>query len=73
MKKHILSINGSENKFFIMDNTNDLTGKPIGKISDFFVSFRSASIEMLQMTNKQYTNIYDLSQKDYELLTSNRP
>lgn len=67
----MLSVNpsGINNKFFIMDNSIDPLGKPVGQVpaTPYFDTMKVATIAMFELcrtTNK--TNLYDMSQKRYK-------
>ena len=63
----------TDHKWFVMNNTIGNDGKPIGKVSAFFKYRKNAIIMMARLCReKEYTNIYDLSEKDYRILTSER-
>lgn len=66
--KVLLSIgkNGHTQKFFVMGNHGQVKNTP------YFNTMKEATIYMFRMNSKEYTNIYDMAQKEYEQLTSNR-
>lgn len=72
--RDLLSVNQSNinNKFFIMNNTNGSNGKPKGMVKElgYFDTLKDATIAMFK--SDAGINIYDMNQKDYEHLTSNR-
>jgi len=62
-----------DKKWFVMNNTNGKDGKPIGKVSSYFKYRKNAIIAMsILCKQKEYTNLYDLSEKDYSILVSER-
>lgn len=64
--KHLLTVNTGHNGIFIMDNNIGSDGKPIGQIGPYYPTIRAATIAMMEMP--EFTNIYDMSQKDYKEL-----
>jgi len=71
MKQHI-SVNRSDKGFFLMNNTCGADGRAKGMLpgTPYYKTLKEASIAMFNLS-KEYTNIYDMSQKAYEELTSN--
>ena len=74
MKAHILTVNqDKKGKWFVMDNTISYDGKPVGKVSSSFIYRKNAILVMARMSRTpEFTNIYDLSQKDFNILSSER-
>ena len=72
--KQLITVNrsGINGKFFLMNNTCGVDGKPKGQLPGtlYFDTMKDASIAMFRLP-KNCTNIYDMSQKSYEALTSN--
>jgi len=72
--KQLITVNrsGINGKFFLMNNTCGVDGKPKGQVpwTPYYDTMRDASIAMFRLP-AEYTNIYDMSQKSYEALTSN--
>jgi len=69
--KQLITVNRSGNgKFFLMDNSCRVDGKPKGQLpgTPYFNTMKDASIAMFRLP-KDCTNIYDMSQKFYEELT----
>lgn len=69
----MLSVNlsGINNKFFIMDNSVNLLGKPKGQVptTPYFDTMKAATIAMIELcqTTKN-NNLYDISQRQYRKL-----
>ena len=62
-KKELLTVMTSrEDKFFIMGNHGQLVGTP------YFDNYHDCIIAIFKMTkeNKNYTNLYDISENQYQ-------
>ncbi len=69
MRKELLTVGTNHNKvhkFFIMGDHGQIEGTP------YFNTMKECMIEIFRMSQgKGYTNIYDMSQGQYEELTNN--
>ena len=71
--KALLTVQQAHNrKWFVMNNNIAPHGKPIGQIGPYYKSMKQATIAMLRMSKQRYTNIYNISEKAYSELVSNR-
>ena len=70
--KQLLTVNksGINEKYFIMNNNNS----NIGQVKDtpYFNTIKEAYIYLFKMDKGQFINIYDMPQKEYDSLVSNR-
>ena len=69
----LITVNRSGNgKFFLMDNSCRVDGRPKGQLpgTPYYDTMKDATIAMFRLHD--CTNIYDMSQKNYEELTSNK-
>ncbi len=65
MKRELLTAgqNGNTHKFFIMGNHGQVEGTP------YFNTLKECMVEIFRMSQGNgYTNIYDMSQSQYETL-----
>lgn len=64
MKKQLLTVgtNSTTGKSFIMGDHGQLEGTP------YFDTYRDCMIAILQMKAGKFTNIYDMSEKQYQEL-----
>jgi len=73
--KQLITVNrsGLSGKFFLMNNTCGANGKPKGQLpgTPYYDTMKDATIAMFRLP-RDCTNIYDMSQKNYEELTSNK-
>ena len=71
--KDLLTVNRADNgQYFIMNTSMAADGKPIGREGPFYPTMKAAIVAMFKMPKKYYTNIYDISEKAYSRLVSNR-
>ena len=68
MKRHknFLTVNksGINGLFFIMNNRVDCCGQVSG--TPYFKTMKDATVFMFNVDNSDNTNIYDMSQKEYD-------
>lgn len=65
--------NSQTGLYFVMNNQCLPQGGCVGKIGAYYPSMREATVEMFRLckNNASYTNIYDMSNKNYSELVAN--